>query len=413
MSKKSLTFKCIVGGLLVVILALFAVIKLSSSSNLTEYFFIDKSYVSTSTDAQQQATADTNNSNLLNLDSKISPIDLENYEATFIRQAEVRDIILYNGREYALKINEQGAFGNNAIILNSDGELAVESHRNSYYVIAAGLLAPSETERSFLLDKGMRSMEWIFKHQLADGTFPRNTEKKDEEFFHPWSMFLQSASRNIILIRQDGTASQDILNRAEALVPKIELSVSWIANHPELEKYAEKNNLTNQLIAMSLAMHQTGVIANNQNLTYQAKALVQKSIARQLPDGTIPEKTIGTQFDSSYQSFSLEMLTRYATLTNDPKLNHELTISLDKGLEKLRSTILSNGRIDTKENTRTLACGPRVIGSGPKGKGIDIIPLRLYYYAYFSDRYSTYTSLAQNVMLYGQNYDHDDTCKNI
>lgn len=60
----------------------------------------------------------------------------------FIQQPVVREIVLHDGREFAAKITESGAFnGNAAWEDDGDGELAIESQRGAYPVIAGGLVS--------------------------------------------------------------------------------------------------------------------------------------------------------------------------------------------------------------------------------------------------------------------------------
>lgn len=325
------------------------------------------------------------------------------FEDTFIRQPGVAEIVRFDGAEAARGITASGASNKNAE--RNDGGYTIETQRVAYAIISAGVLDNDPV----LLDKGLKALEWGFAQQAADGSFPgeRLGEKKPVKYLHihPISFFVESAAHSVLLLRASNVDKQ-YKDRAAALIPKIYLAGKWMNNPSNLDNFFTNAVDTNMLTTAALAIHEAGMLGNDAALRATAKDLVKRILARQHEDGTFPEKK---GFDSSYQMVSLEYLTRYASLLSDRAWRQEVMLAVDKGFEKERTYTNSKGVISDRDNTRTEVC-VTIPGNGPKGKDIDIIPYRLYYYGYLAGKESEYSVMAARVLKAGQGFDHKGDC---
>ena len=84
--------------------------------------------------------------------------------------------------------------------------------------------------------------------------------------------------------------------------------------------------------------------------------------------------------------------------------------ALRKGTDRFVRTVDAAGVIDNSANTRTMACGPGVIGDEPKGREIDIVPLRLFYIGYLLDERTRLDALADQIQAIGQKLTKERKC---
>ncbi len=314
-------------------------------------------------------------------------------------------IALFDAREAASSITASGATKGNA---GSDANYNLEGQRLAYIVIVGGVAGND----SALIDTGLRALEWGFARQAANGSFSgeRATDSKVKyQNIHPVSFFVEAAAHSVLLIRSSNVAAA-YKTRAEALVPKIQRAAVAMNDQANLNDFFSNSVDTNQLTTVAAGLQEAGVLSSDSSLTSSAKALVDKILARQTADGTFSEKK---GFDASYQTVSLDYLLRYASYSTERNLEWKSIVmkSVQKGWDKERSVIHGDGTIDTSKNTRTQACGAPLAGNGPKGRDIDVIPLRLYEFGFASGQLATYGALADAVEKVGQGFDHIGTCK--
>lgn len=326
-------------------------------------------------------------------------------EAAFVRQPKPARLLLADGREFADKMGPDGTFPDT--LGGRKGSLAVESLRRGYYVIAAGVIS-SGADREHLLDKGLRAFEKGFSYAGADGSFPeeRGGGSKKQSSLHPKSIFISSAARSMLLLQQVDLTPQ-LRARVNALLPRLQHSARWLAATPLLEEFYGRAKNTNQLFFAATALQEAGVVTADASLTRRAQALVERILARQTSDGTFPEDG---GFDSNYQTVSLELLARYAATLPSGPWRDRVFSALRRGTDRFLQTVDPSGTINDSANTRTVACGPERTGSEPKGKGIDVVPLRLYYLGYLLNDQARLEAVGDRIQATGQNFTHAERC---
>ena len=327
-------------------------------------------------------------------------------ELAFLRQARPSEIYLAGGRAYVAKQNLDGTFPDT--VGGPKGDLAVESLRRAYFVVAAGLLSEG-ADREKLLDQGLKAFEWGFSQAGEDGSFPneRGGVKKKQNSLHPKAVYIEASARTLLLLKQTALDPRTRA-RAEALTPALYRSASWMANSPDTEAFFRRVKNTNQLMSVATGLQEASLVTGRPELAARAKVMMEQILARQLEDGTFPEKG---GFDSNYQTVSLDRLGNYFATLEPSAWRDTVEVALRKGTERFVQTIdPASGVINDSGNTRTVACGAPVKGDGPKGKDIDIVPLRLYYLGFLLNDEPRLWQLAERVHSQGQSFSHDEKC---
>ncbi|MDH4385200.1 MAG: hypothetical protein QE280_07135, partial [Caulobacter sp.] len=328
-------------------------------------------------------------------------------ELAFLRKPRPAEIYLADGRTYTIKQNPDGTFPDT--VGGPKGELAVESLRRAYFIAAAGVLAEG-AEQEKLLDQGLKAFEWGFTQAGEDGSFPneRGGVKKKQNSLHPKAVYIEASARTLLLLQQ---AAPDARTRArvEALTPALYKSANWMANSPDTSAFFQRVKNTNQLMSVAAGLQEASLVTGKPELAVRARGMMEQILARQLADGAFPEKG---GFDSNYQTLSLELLGRYyATLEPSP-WRDRIGVALRKGLDRFLLVVdPQTGVINDDGNSRTVACGAPVEGSGPKGKDLDIVPLRLYYLGFLLDDEARLAPLAERILATGQSFSHSDKCE--
>lgn len=328
------------------------------------------------------------------------------YDANFLKQKAPAKLIAYEGGRSASAITltgaQAGATKKNAVSNAANGTYYIESQRDAYYIISAGVIKKDKK----LLNSGLLALEWGYKQMAADGSFPGERGDDDKpikyQHIHPTSFFVDATARSIGII-QNSDVDQEYKDRAEALIPKLAKAVDYMNDDVNLENFFKNAVDTNMLTTVVSAFQQTAILTRDSQLEAKAKTLAEKVLARQLPDGTFPEKG---GFDSSYQMVSLEYMTRYGALVSDAAWKKTVMNAVDAGYKKELTHVNKKGEIDDSKNTRTEACGEPNTEKGPKGKDADIIPVRLYYYGYLTNQYMEYAEPAREIQKTGQGFDH-------
>jgi hypothetical protein len=323
-------------------------------------------------------------------------------EIAFLRQPAVARLIVADGRASAAKLDSYGAFPGAAG--GRKGGIAVEYQRHAFEIIAAGIAA----RHANLVGKGLLALEWGFAQAGADGSFPaeRGGTDRKQHALHPKAVFLEAAAHSILLIRQSDV-DRRFKDRTEALVPKLRLSARWMMNSQDLFKFFRRAGNTNQLFSAALALHKAGLVSGEKTLVDGARQRIDAILRLQTADGTFPEKA---GFDSSYQSLSLDFLARYVLTLPPSQWRDTVTSALRKGVDRLLRAVRADGTVDTRSNTRTIACRRAVPGTHAKGRDIDILPRRLRLYGYVLNEPAKFDALSDKVLAAGQGFSHIAKC---
>jgi hypothetical protein len=325
-----------------------------------------------------------------------------------VDQPPAAAFLLYDGRAAVKDFTAGGATKGNAQWEQGVGDLNIESQRNAYLVLAAGI-ASTETDKAMLLDRGIRALEWGFNQQGPDGSFPAERAGAPEKShsIHAKSEFLESAAWSLLLLSQSGDIDPSFRDRATALSAKLDLSAEWLARSDDLTTFFMDGKNSNQLFFIAAALQEAGLVTGKAALGEKAISLVMKILSSQTADGVFPE---AGGFDLSYQTVSVDLLTRIASTVMGATLRATLLEADQRAIDRFLRQVAPDGTIDTSGNTRTAACGAPIPGLGPKGKDVDVIPLRLYQFGYLTGAVCTLAAVADSIEAVGQGFDHIGTC---
>lgn len=336
------------------------------------------------------------------------PYSGQTFLRDFIAQKRPSDYLLFQGRDSAKSITASGATNGNAEWEeDGSGELNIESQRIAWFVVSAGLAATGD-ERRALLDAGLRALEWSFAQQGDDGSFPleRAAAPEKSNSLHPKSEFLYAAASCLVALTES-EIDPDLRARVEVLRPKLARSASWMAGSQDLVTFFTPEKNTNQRLFIVSALQLASVVGLDPALATKAEELLTQTLESQTPEGVLPEDG---GFDSSYQMVSVELLVRFASTVTDDALRGIVFDATRRGVDAFLARVAADGTIDTSDNTRTAGCGDPIPGCGPKGKDVDVIPLRLHEFAFLAGKQCEIGPVAEAIESQGQGFDHIETC---
>ncbi len=255
----------------------------------------------------------------------------------------------------ASKIAASGAVGVNA---DWENGLAttwyIEQQRYGADFVQAGLVRGDAA----LVQNGWKILDWGFAREAADGSFPGSGDA-----FHSTSMFVEAASRALLLTVQSGSA--DAPQLVAKYLPKIDASARWLIN-PTVAAKGDTNDApyTHRRWLLAAALGQTAALDHDeaikaaaddvaaQAIAYDTAAAgyAERGLALQTPDGMNPEKGGG---DVSYQAYGILLAERYLTVCPDPSMRDRLLGMIVKALDWEMNWIAASGQVFTAGSTRT------------------------------------------------------------
>jgi hypothetical protein len=263
----------------------------------------------------------------------------------------------------------------------------VEVQRSALMPIAVGVVS----NRRDLVVAGLKALEWGGNRKISGDP----CTSKDR--YHTVSMFVEGAFRAILLIRRSDLAKdQDIQNQMQKILPKLREFTNWMLAEQRNGRGVNKA-FTHRYFMVGLAFAQAGEIFSDQQMKAAARSLVAEGISHQLTNGVFPERQ-GS--DTSYQSASIEMLTRYASYFSSSGNEKNIVPALSRGIEWLLSKVSTQGELATAGNTRT-GCQFTNRAGKTKDVGYEQIPPRLEYYA-LATGYSEAVRRAQQIRSFGK-----------
>jgi len=120
-----------------------------------------------------------------------------------------------------------------------------------------------------------------------------------------------------------------VRREALALQPALRQAATALAADPLLRQAESTAQNSNGLFVSAAALQQAAVLTGDAALAERARALAASGLARQLPDGTFPERH---GFDAGYQTVSLEYLARYAAVLPPSSWRDEVFRAANRGL---------------------------------------------------------------------------------
>lgn len=256
---------------------------------------------------------------------------------------------------------------------------------------------------------------------LGTGSFPAQKfgDTSKQHRLHNKCLFLDRAARSVRLAMDGGYTTYTNLSGSTAnistLRSALQESALWLEGNAELDHFFDDDAPFNQRMSVIAFLQDMGDWLSDSSLEDLARAGLEQIISeRTLTDDeglVLQEKASrdGRGFDSGYQTLSLELLAYYyLNLDAGSWKNSVLSNIIQPALNKFVARVdLTTGAINTDQNTRTEAQGPRILPGVLTAKGIDvsIIPWRMQFMAYITGN-TTYSDIGDLILTYGQGYGH-------
>jgi hypothetical protein len=220
------------------------------------------------------------------------------------------------------------------------GNWYIEQQHNGFDIIAIGLASRDST----IVDRGIRVLEWGFRQQKPDGSFPC------EDAFHSTSFFLEAAAHSLIVLRADPMGKQ-FASRLDSIQKGLALTAQRMTRSDvEAAGQARNRPFTHRRFLVGAALGETAAVLNDAPLRQKSESYIRDGLALQWSNGVNPEKD---GFDSNYQAVGLSYALRYYRLVASPELRVEMKPHLEKALHWLSNRIQPDGTILVEGNTRT------------------------------------------------------------
>jgi hypothetical protein len=219
------------------------------------------------------------------------------------------------------------------------GQWYIEQQRYGGDLVEAGVCVGDEA----LVRKGVQILDWGFKHEAADGSFPETGDA-----FHSVSMFVEGAARALLLLQEkDRKKYADVINTD---LPKLRLAAYWLLKPAVLAK--GRNNdapYTHRRWILAAALVETSALLHDRTLQLAAAEFASDGINLQTNIGVNPEKG---GYDVSYQAVGLSMAERAYVLFDDQSLKERTLFVIRNGLNWLDTKIDRSGNVDIEGSTR-------------------------------------------------------------
>jgi hypothetical protein len=240
-------------------------------------------------------------------------------------------------KRMASNIDDNGAIGVNRSPDSS--QMFIEEQRYSGDIVQTGLC----TGDANLVNQGVKAMEWGFKQQARDGSFPRTGDP-----FHSVSMFVEGTARALLSLKECGGGQYAAV--VNALTPRVLAAADWLIE-PEVEQKGKANNApyTHRRWILAAALGETAALTRDESLARKSEEYARDGLSMQQSDGIDPEKG---GYDVSYQAVGILMAERYYVVCSDSALKAHIKKMIALGCDWELTMITAGGQVTTGNSTR-------------------------------------------------------------
>jgi hypothetical protein len=241
-------------------------------------------------------------------------------------------------KRVASNIGDDGAISVNREIGEGE-EMYIEEQRYGGDLVQAGLATGNDA----IVRTGLKVIEWGFKQQAQDGSFPNTGDA-----FHSVSMFVEGAARAFLSLRESGDSRYADL--VASMVPRLCLAARWLVRSDV--EYTGKHHdapYTHRRWILAAALGQTAVLTQDAAMAQKAKTYAEEGLALQLGDGVNPEKG---GYDVSYQCVGILQAERYFVVCPDKQLRMRIRNMIEQASNWELAMITSDGEVLVGNSTR-------------------------------------------------------------
>lgn len=238
----------------------------------------------------------------------------------------------------ASNIGDDGAIGVNRRI--SSGErMYIEEQRYCGDIVQTGLATGDDS----LVKRGLNVMEWGFKQQAQDGSFPQTGDA-----FHSVSMFVEGAARALLSLREAGGSRY--ANTVTSMTPRLVAAANWL-RQPDVERVGRGHDApyTHRRWILAAALGETSALTHDTEMAQRAKKYAEDGLAQQQEDGVNPEKG---GYDVSYQAVGILFGERFFVVCPDKELQARIDKMIVQASNWELGMIGSDGQVQAGNSTR-------------------------------------------------------------
>jgi hypothetical protein len=242
---------------------------------------------------------------------------------------------------------------------NHSGFMQVGMQRTSAYGIPAGVLSKDPAQ----IQKALDGIAYAFAHQHPDGSFDYSESNGSVASGLGRSplgnalsttFFLEDLGHAMLLLQASPwfmTSPATSAQRAqlEGFRKPATLALNWLLSQQSVT--SRDVHPSNRIIAYGSAYYLLGKALGRADAMAVGRSFINRAIAMQLPDGTLPENG---GFDSSYQNVSLyKLMVYYLNLAaDDAYLRPAVWNAVTLGMKRELRNVQPDGTIVTMGNSR-------------------------------------------------------------
>ena len=238
----------------------------------------------------------------------------------------------------ASNIGADGAIGVNRQI-GSGQRLYIEEQRYGGDLVQAGLAIGDDS----LVKLGLKVIEWGFKQQATDGSFPGTGDA-----FHSVSMFVEGAARAFLSLREAGGSQYTGITTR--MMPRLLAAVRWL-EQPDVENKGKAHDApyTHRRWLLAAALGQTAVLARDADMAIRSRLYADDGLSLQLDNGVNPEKG---GYDVSYQEVGVLFAERYFSVCPYSGLRARIKEMIKYASDWELTRINDDGEVSIEHSTR-------------------------------------------------------------
>jgi len=215
----------------------------------------------------------------------------------------------------------------------------IEEQRYGGDLVQTGLATGNHS----LVSLGLKVIDWGFKQQAEDGSFPQTGDA-----FHSVSMFVEGTARAFLSLREAG-GSQD----AEVLAwmtPHLMAAARWLEQE-DVERTGRSHDApyTHRRWILAAALGQTAALAGDTEMASRANQYAEDGLSLQRGDGVNPEKG---GYDVSYQAVGVLFGERFFIVCHDNELRLRVLGMIEQASNWELAMINYDGQVLVGDSTR-------------------------------------------------------------
>ncbi len=243
-----------------------------------------------------------------------------------------------NPSRVASNIGDDGAIGVNRDV-GAGERMYIEEQRYGGDLVQMGLASRDDS----LVRLGLKAIEWGFRQQAADGSFPQTGDA-----FHSVSMFVEGTARAFLSLREAG--GSQYVNIVTGMMPRLKAAALWL-EQPDVERTGKSHDApyTHRRWILAAALGQTAALTHDSNMASHAQRYAEDGLSLQLANGVNPEKG---GYDVSYQAVGILQAERYFVVCNDNSLRAQIKTMIQQASDWELGMIMNDGQVLVGDSTR-------------------------------------------------------------